>query len=85
MRRFLLILVVLVLVMSSITHQAAAYPGSCAPATDLQSCLECASSTYQSCAGACSSSTAWGCHSECIRELNADRNDCHGNFDPLWY
>lgn len=62
---------------------ANSYPTSCYPATDLQTCMECASQMYQSCANSCSSSTDWTCHRECIRELNADRNDCHGQFDPL--
>lgn len=85
MKRIAITTVTLSLLATLPPSPAKAYPGSCSPATDLQSCLECASQAYQSCASACGSSTDWTCNRECIRELSADRNDCHGQFDPLTY
>lgn len=85
MRRLLLASAVVLLATTINDDSALAYPGNCAPATDIFSCLECASQTYSACASACSSATAWGCHSECIQELKANREDCHGHFDPIVY
>lgn len=58
------------------------YPGSCAPATDLLSCLQCASQNYDSCYS--TYGLSFKCKQDCSADLRADWADCHDNFEPLW-
>lgn len=81
----------LLLVLMLVAFNAAQVQGmwTCSgPATDMASCLECASQDFDDCIAWCEevhqNFQGSYCRQDCLADYNAARNDCNDNFPPLW-